>query len=261
MIFVRSQGRARTGGRPGRYSWPKARWHWLFAALLLLLAGCGTKQVVVEGNFPQPLVSKYPLTVGVWYDPAFREHEFFDEAKGRTDSDWLVRTGEAQVDMWDTLLRGLFARVVHLEYPPGEGEPPPVDVVLAPEVDELQYAIPTQTNIKVYEIWMRYNLALRQPDGAPIADWQMTAYGKTPTAFLQSDEAAVNLAAVMALRDAGANFITSFPAVPDVALWLEDTLQPAANTVRSAPPGTDTEGRRAAATERLASTANREETP
>lgn len=216
---------------------------WLLG-ISLLLAGCGTKQVVVEGVFPTPLVSKYPLTLGVWYDEAFREHEFFDEAKGRSESDWLVRTGEAQVLMWDQLLGGLFASVVHLDAPPGEGTPPAVDAILVPEVDELQYAIPTQTNIKVYEIWMRYNLALHQPDGGPIAEWQMTAYGKTPTAFLQTDEAAVNLAAVMALRDAGAHFTTTFGAIPDVALWLEDAMPQATRTAQSsaplAAPGTGT---------------------
>jgi hypothetical protein len=49
----------------------------------------------------------------------------------------------------------------------------------------------------------------------------MTAYGKTPTAFLQSAEAAVNLAAVMTLRDAGANFAVNFSRVPDVQQWLQ----------------------------------------
>jgi hypothetical protein len=55
----------------------------------------------------------------------------------------------------------------------------------------------------------------------------MTAYGKTPTAFLQSDEAAVNLAAVVALRDAGAHFATSFSRVPEVAAWMEALNAPA----------------------------------
>ena len=41
------------------------------------------------------------------------------------------------------------------------------------------------------------------------------------TAFMQSDEAAVNLAAVMALRDAGANFTVNFTRVPDVQQWLQ----------------------------------------
>ena len=47
---------------------------------------------------------------------------------------------------------------------------------------------------------MRYRFELVTPDGTPIAEWTMTSYGKTPTAMLQSDQQAVNLAAVMALR-------------------------------------------------------------
>ena len=57
-----------------------------------------------------------------------------------------------------------------------------------------------------------------------LATWPVTAYGKTPTAFLQSDEEAVNLAAVVALRDAGAHFITSFLRVPEVSAWFQSTL-------------------------------------
>jgi hypothetical protein len=86
---------------------------------------------------------------------------------------------------------------------------------------ELQYAIPAHTNIKIYEIWMRYQLTLLKPTGESISEWTMTSYGKTPTAFLQSDEDAVNFAAVMALRDAGANFASNFTKVPEVEAWLE----------------------------------------
>jgi len=189
---------------------------------VLFLSACGAKQVVVQGDFPQPLMSKQPVTLGVFYPEDFRNHEFFDEAKGRNDSDWLVKTGAAQVNMWNTLFDGMFERVVLLQEAPGaDTEVAGVDAILIPRVDELQYAIPTHTNIKVYEIWMRYAFQLDAPDGTSIAQWTMTAYGKTPTAFLQSDEAAVNLAAVVALRDAGAHFATLFPNVPDVANWLQ----------------------------------------
>jgi hypothetical protein len=199
--------------------------HWLrglATILTLLLAGCGAREVMVQGSFPQPLMSPQPLTLGVWYPEEFREHEFFDEAKGRADSDWLVRTGEAQVELWNTLLGGMFERVVLLEAAPDASEAvPDVDAILVPRVDELQYAIPTHTNIKVYEVWMRYAFEFLEPDGSAIAEWTMTAYGKTPTAFLQTDTAAVNAAAIVALRDAGAHFATLFPTVPGVASWLE----------------------------------------
>ncbi len=189
---------------------------------VLALAACGPNQVKVDGNFPTPLMDPLPVTMGIYYDDDFISHEIFDEAKSRTESDWVVKTGDAQVAMWDTLLTGMFKRVEHMRFRP---EPDKmnqaVDAVLIPRIEELQYAIPAHTNVKVYEIWLRYRFDLVHVNGDPIAGWTMTAYGKTPTAFLQSDEAAVNLAAVMALRDAGANFATGFPRIPAVKTWLD----------------------------------------
>ena len=202
----------------------------LFGNLVLLsiLVGCGPTKVVVNGNFPPPLMEPLPLTIGVWYGEDFANHEFFDEAKNRSESSWIVKTGEAQVQMWDTLLTGMFKNVVQMKGAPGPGQMNQVvDAVLIPHVDELQYAIPAHTNIKVYEIWMRYRFELVSSGGEPIAEWTMSAYGKTPTAFLQSDQAAVNLAAVMSLRDAGANFATNFTRVPAVQSWLQQKWQAA----------------------------------
>jgi len=216
------------------------------ALLLALLAGCGPNTVKVEGNFPAPLMEPIPLTLGVWYPEDFANHEFSDEAKTRSEPSWLVSTGDAQVAMWDTLLAGMFTELVHMKGEPASGQMNQlVNAVLIPHVDELQYAIPQHTNIKVYEIWMRYRFELVTTSGEPIAEWTMAAYGKTPTAFLRSDQAAVNLAAVMALRDAGANFATSFTRVPDVAAWMDGGQQAIDNPpaevdqVLDAPPETE----------------------
>lgn len=185
----------------------------------------------MQGSFPAPLISPLPVTVGIWYEPEFAQHEFFDEAKGRSESDWVVKTGEAQVQMWSQLFDRMFTEVRPLEAAPSPDQMnPAVDAVLIPRVDELQYAIPAHTNVKVYEIWMRYAFELVTTSGDPIAEWTMTAYGKTPTAFLQRDEEAVRLAGVVALRDAGAHFITTFQKVPEVARWLESFEEPVQQT-------------------------------
>ena len=198
----------------------------LAALALVLLSACGPARVDVEGNFPAPLMEPLPLTIGVWYPEEFANHEFFDEAKSREESGWIVKTGQAQVQMWDTLLDGMFYQLVHMKGRPGPNQMNQVvDAVLVPHVEELQYAIPAHTNIKVYEIWMRYRFEMLTTGGMPIAEWTMTSYGKTPTAFMQSDEGAVNLAAVMALRDAGANFATNFTRVPAVQDWLQEKWQ------------------------------------
>lgn len=205
------------------------------ACIIMLLTACGAKQVIVQGNFPEPLLEPVPLSIGVVYTDEFANHEFFDEAAGRTDTDWLVSTGAAQVEFWDTLLGGMFKRIVRLrEHADLHEHENQLDAVIVPYIEDLQYTIPTHTNVKIYEIWMRYrfqlvslddihdhdNDALTLNPDVSFADWQLTAYGKTPTAFMQTDEAAVNLAAVVALRDAGANFVTSFQRVPQVAQWL-----------------------------------------
>ena len=209
----------------------------LLLCLTLLTAGSATKQVVVEGNFPPPLLDPLPITLGVIYPSAFAGHEFFDEAKGRAESDWLVKTGEAQVEFWDILFTGMFDEVVHIrDWETVQSRGADIDGVLIPAIADLQYTIPTHTNVKIYEIWMRYQFRLvdisaihQQEDGSlsfnhdeRLAGWSITAYGKTPTAFLQTDEEAVNLAAVVALRDAGAHFVTAFGATPEVAGWLDN---------------------------------------
>jgi len=204
---------------------------WRLLAIMVIagaLSACGAQQVTVKGDFPTPLMDPMPLRIGIWYDEEFSTHEFFDDAAGRSEASWLVKTGEAQVQMWDTVLGSMFVELVPMRGKPGGGEMNQVvDAILVPPIDELQYAIPLHTNVKVYAIWLRYRFELMLNHGDEIANWTMTSYGKTPTAFMRSDTGAVNLAAVMALRDAGANFATNFARVPDVQNWLEQRSNPA----------------------------------
>ncbi len=207
----------------------------LMLIILLVLAACTSREVIVEGTFPTPLVDPVPVSVGVLFTQEFKEHELVDDATGRGEVSWRVSTGTAQVEFWSTLFPAFFQNVVFIESY-ADLQAYDVDAVLIPQVADVQYAIPLYTNVKVYEIWMRYNLALAEPEQIideenatislenmqPFAEWPLTSYGKTPTAFMQSDIDAVNLAAVMALRDAGANFITSFPRVPGVMDWIKN---------------------------------------
>ena len=144
----------------------------------------------------------------------------------------------AQVEFWSTLLPAAFSNVIYINSVE-DLSTYQVDAVFVPTIVDVQYAIPLYTNVKVYELWMRYRLQLVEPEILieqasldvtadnlqAFADWTLSAYGKTPTAFMQSDIDAVNLAAVMALRDAGANFITSFGRVPSVNAWLATALE------------------------------------
>ena len=84
---------------------------WLLLLCLTLLGtGCASRQVVVEGKFPTPLLDPLPITLGVIYPQAFAEHEFFDEAKGR----YAVRLADGvQGDVMRGVVRGVVRGVGH----------------------------------------------------------------------------------------------------------------------------------------------------
>ena len=184
--------------------------------------------MIVQGDFPTPLIEKLNQTLGVYYEDEFKSHEIFDEARSKGQVNWQIRTGEAQVRLWNLIFSGVFSKTLTLSERPSSEKPADgVDVIIIPHVEELQYAIPSHTQVKVYEIWMRYRFELINAAGEPLGDWKMTAYGKTPQNLVmgieggQSKEEAINLAAIMALRDAGAHFVTSFRRAEPIALWLD----------------------------------------
>jgi hypothetical protein len=151
----------------------------------------------------------------VYYSEDFANHKYEYEPKGRKEIKLVMDTGAVQKKMFNTLLPPMFDQVVLLDsFPPPPGSD--VELVLIPEVDEFQHAVPSHTKINVFEIWVRYRMQLFDLEGEPVADWIMSSYGKTPTAFMQSNDEGINAAAIVALRDAGANFALNFVRVPEV---------------------------------------------
>lgn len=207
----------------------------------ITLFGCSSKEVIVQGNFPEPLLTEIPVSVGVFYPTSFVNHEIFDKAQVEGESDWRVSTGAAQVKFWEQFFEAFFEDSPSIfDWETLQEQRHQVDAILVPRVTDLQYTVPEQTNVNVYEIQFFYSFSLVNPDAFHInevgaiafdtsqvmADWRLVSYGKTPSAFIQSQEEAINLAAVVSLRDAGANFAQNFVITPSIADWLEETMNP-----------------------------------
>lgn len=191
------------------------------AALLgaaLLLAGCGVNNVVIEGTFPTPNINKLPLSVAVYYDQALKDFAYLEYSEtGREE--YNIASGRSHMQLFNAIIPAMFDRVVFidsLDEAPALG----VDAIFAPAIEEFQLALPAKTKLDVYEVWIKYNMRLLTAQGDYIADWVLTSYGKTPTATFLSVEAAINEAAVVALRDLASSFSLSFTQVPEVRDWL-----------------------------------------
>lgn len=187
--------------------------------LMLVLCGCGPiAEVVVDGSFPQPLVRSAPLSVGVYYSEQFRnfKHEQMEYDKVM----YSISTGASQVELFDTLFRALFASAIHIEALPPAADTTGLDAILVPQVEELQFSVPEDTRSHSFEIWIKYSMRLLTPQGEPIHEWTMAAYGKTPVAFMKSQEEALHQATIVALRDAGAHLAADFARDPTLKQWL-----------------------------------------
>lgn len=193
------------------------------AVVSLLLASCAANTINISGTYPSPLVRKIPITVGVYYPEELRNFSFTEIDDYTGDDQYIVNSGETQVELFNTVLPALFEQVVMLDSL--EERSSELDAVFVPAIEEFQLGLPQKTKLKVYEVWVKYNMRLEKPEGEYIADWVMTAYGKSPTESFQSVDAGVQDATVVALRDLAASFTLGFSGIPEVNEWLAENAK------------------------------------
>jgi hypothetical protein len=150
------------------------------------------------------------LSAVIVMDEEFRSYQGNNE-KTRIDigSAWICSQA----------FRGLFAQVEVVSSRKVAG--PGVDLVIIPSVREVQLSTPTDSYLNVYEVWIKYDLAIETADGVPIDTWFLPAYGKTPYSYMLSWSSAIEEAAIIALRDAGAKLMLDFFRIPAIHGWMQ----------------------------------------
>ena len=189
-------------------------------ATVLLLSACAATTIDISGTFPAPLIQKLPLTVGVFYDSAFTNHSFIEINDSTGDDQYIINSGSSQIELFNTMLPAVFQNVIELDSIESANARSDLDAVFVPAIEEFQVGLPQKTRLNVYEIWVKYNMRLAGSNGDYIADWVMTAYGKSPEETFQSVDDGVNDAANVALRDLAASFTLGFSDIPEVNDWL-----------------------------------------
>lgn len=177
-----------------------------FFVMASLLAGCAAK-VSVKADIPQPLVDKLPLSGYMAYTDEFKNYQYEEDEKGRSISS--LSFGPAQQKMFDRI----FTQLLTVSKTSSAGS----DVIIEPEILDLQYTSPKETKLNLYEVWLRYRVKVTDAENKTLADWVVKGYGKTPTATLKTAASAFNSATNIALRDVGAQLAIGFPKQPAIA--------------------------------------------
>jgi len=182
------------------------------------LAACSTS-VVVDAQFPVPLVEPLPVTVGLVFDEELRD--FIHAESLPQQSTWTIDLGDANVAMLEPLLTTMFARTRDLERMPADAsEASGLDGVLRSTLERFEFDVPVGQRDEFVEVWMQYRLFLYEPDGEIVVEWPVTGYGKAE--LERNREEAVRRAAIVAMREAGAAISTQFAQQPQVSYWLEE---------------------------------------
>lgn len=192
---------------------------------MLLLSACSTN-VAVQGSFPPALVKKQPVTVALVMDQTFSTYQFTSEDDQRQPV--VMSLGASQVQLFSRVFSDMSESTALLNAIPSVGSNN--DLVVVPEIIQVQLSTPMETELKVYEVWLKYQIRVYDAQGKRITEWPLSAYGKTGSRFLKSDSEALNQATISALRDTGARLVKSFYQLPDIRQWQRTQAPVSHNT-------------------------------
>ena len=171
------------------------------AALAVTLGGCGGSQVkLVDPTIPEPLIDKLPLSVAARYPDNFAHFVHEEVVIGKEK--WSIDLGRANEMLFTQLFGSMFTdfRVIQAGTDPRDLT---IDAYIEPSIDAFEFSVPSQSQTEEFAVWIRYRLKIFDDQGNEIANWPISAYGKSLTTTFGSDEA-LRRAAVLAMRDAAA---------------------------------------------------------
>ncbi|MDX1562003.1 MAG: hypothetical protein R3305_03715 [Gammaproteobacteria bacterium] len=197
--------------------WKSARISCL-VGIVVVLSGC-TSAVVIDSEFPRPLIDTRLVSVGLFFEPELRDFIHAEALPRR--STWTIDLGDANLAMLDPLFETMFASTVELDEEPAElPQSNALDGILRSSLERFEFDVPRVTRDEFAEVWLQYRLELRWPNGELVVDWPVSGYGKAE--IYRDREEAVRRAAIVAMREAGARISTEFLELEPVITWLQE---------------------------------------
>ena len=194
----------------------RSRFRLLTAAAAACLAGCGGSEVIVESTFPRPLIEPLPVSMGIVIPDELYNFIYTEDIPDQ--SLWTIALGDANVAMLAPLFEGMFRETTELESLALAAGNTTLDGVIEPKLEKFEFDVPTGERDEFVEVWLQYQITIYEPDGGTVIQWPVSGYGKSE--LLKDAEDAVQRAAVVAMREAGATIATKFSDQPQVKEWL-----------------------------------------
>ncbi|MEM7432568.1 MAG: hypothetical protein AAF351_11630 [Pseudomonadota bacterium] len=175
----------------------------VIASVVVLVAGCGSAVTLEPVTIPRPLIDPIPATVGLRMPENFHHYVHEEEVLG--SEEWSINLGAANAELFTQLYGHMFDRVVLLSDDDNPDEHD-LDALIEPAIEAFEFSVPNQSKTKSFAVWIRYRITVYDNNGDVVADWPVSAYGKSQKESVSGPKA-LQRAAVLAMRDAAALMI------------------------------------------------------
>ncbi len=169
--------------------------------LASLLAGCSSSLTLDPPTIPAPLIDKIPASVGLRIPAEFESFVHEEEVLGRKK--WKIDLGRSNAVLFTQLFAYMFEEVTVLDAD-DDASLLELDALIEPSIDAFEFSVPSQTKTDAFAVWIRYRLKVYNNEGTVVANWPVSAYGKSQSG---GGTEALRRAAVLAMRDAAALMI------------------------------------------------------
>ena len=168
--------------------------------IAVIASGCGGSVTLTAPSFPEPLIDKMNVTVGLRMAPEMYAFSHEEEVLGRET--WSVDLGDANAKMFEELFGHMFTGVAVLSADDDPGVMP-IDALVETGIDAFEFSVPEQTGTNSFAVWIRYRMKVYNTRGDMVANWPVSAYGKSESRAMAASDS-LEKAALLAMRDAAA---------------------------------------------------------
>lgn len=170
------------------------------AMFVAALSGCSTQVSLKDPTIPDPLIDKLPLSVAARFPETFEHFVHEEQVIGKKK--WTIDLGRSNSMLFEKLFGSMFTefKVIPPDAEPGDLG---IDALIEPSIDAFEFSVPNQSQTDAFAVWIRYRIKIFDGEGNQIANWPISAYGKSLSKGIGSDDA-LRRAAVLAMRDAAA---------------------------------------------------------
>ena len=183
-----------------------------------LISGCAGSNVKLQtATIPTPLIHQIPASVGLRMPENFYHFVHEEQVFGREE--WSIDLGGSNAALFTQLFGYMFQNVIVLN----DSDDPKalaIDALIEPSIDAFEFSVPNQSKTDSFAVWIRYRIRVFDFDGNEVANWPVSAYGKSQTSSISGSQA-LQRAAILAMRDAAALMIIKLDEMTGISKLAE----------------------------------------